>query len=90
MQTQLIRTDVQLNSQLFKRVKLKMIDERMSYRQKDKNGLGANISGRICPKNTKKFKKKVSFGGCNLGGIRGKLSRKEIYEDFSGFSINEV
>lgn len=67
-----------------------MIDERMSYRQKDKNGLGANISGRIRPKNTKKFKKKVSFGGCNLGGIRGKLSRKEIYEDFSGFSINEV
>lgn len=55
MQTQLIRTDVQLNSQLFKRVKLKMIDERMSYRQKDKNGLGANISGRIRPKKYKKI-----------------------------------
>lgn len=52
--------------------------------------LGLTLVVEYAQKNTKKFKKKVSFGGCNLGGIRGKLSKKEIYEDFSGFSINEV
>lgn len=87
MQTQLIRTTVQLDSRLLKKVKLKMINEQMSFRQMVENSLEANISGRILPKDPKQSKKKVSFGGYNLGGIKGKLSRKEIYEDVEAGAI---
>ncbi len=35
----------------------------------------------ISAKKRKTSKKKVILGGYNLGGIKGNLSRKEIYED---------
>lgn len=87
MQTQSIRTTVQLDPQLLKNVKLKMIDEQMSFRQMVESSLEAAISGRILPKTTKKSKKKISFGGYNLGGISSKLSRDEIYEDAEAGAI---
>ncbi len=77
MLNKLVRTTVQIDSVLFKQAKLKAISDGVTFRDLVETGLKAAIRA----KKNKISKKKVSFGGYDLGGIKGKFSRKEIYED---------
>jgi|GEM_PF-1649152 len=82
MQKQLVRTTVQIDQDLYKSVKLKMLNEQLSFRQMVETSLRAVVNDQLDLNPQRKTrKKKIKFGGYNLGGIKGKLSRKEIYEE---------
>lgn len=81
MNTQLVRTTVQLDPQLFKQVKLKMARDGLTFRDLVHTGLTAVVRGEVTEVPTNKRQKKIRFGGHNLGGYKGSLSRNDIYDD---------
>lgn len=81
MQNQLVRTTVQIDPQLLRQVKIKMAQDGLTFRDMVQTGLKAVLSGKLQLADAPKSKKKVSFGGYNLGIMKGGLRRKDIYAD---------
>ncbi len=79
MQTQLVRTTVQIDPELYRNVKLKMVQDDLTFKEIVEKSLTKFLQEK--PKQKKKSTKKVRFGGYHLGGIKGNLSRKEIYDE---------
>ncbi len=81
MQKQLVRTTVQIDPKLLRQAKIKMAREDITFRDMIQAGLQAIVDGKLQLADAPKSKKKVSFGGYNLGIMKGSLRRKDIYEE---------
>ena len=77
---QTIRTTVQFDPRLFQEAKLLAVREGLTFKKLVTRGLEAVVRGQV-PVKQNKSKSKVRFGGYDLGGIKSKISRAEIYED---------
>lgn len=80
---QLTRTTIQIEEELLKEAKKRAIDEAKTLRELIKEALEEKLGK---PKKRAKRKRKNLrfediFEAWDLGGIKGRLSREEIYED---------
>lgn len=78
MTEQLTKTTVYLDKYLLFLSKKRALEEGKTLKQVIKEALGKHLGITLA----KAPSKKINFGGYDLGKIKGKLTRQEIYERF--------
>ncbi|OGK08836.1 hypothetical protein A2767_07145 [Candidatus Roizmanbacteria bacterium RIFCSPHIGHO2_01_FULL_35_10] len=78
MQTQTVKTTVEINPDLLYMAKIKALKENKSLKEIINESLKKELGIKTKIKKTKP----VQIGGYNLGGIKGSLRREDIYENF--------
>lgn len=78
MDTQEVKTTIELDARLLYLAKMKALEEKKTLKEVIAESLAKEL--RIAKK--QKGRKTVKIGGYNLGGVKGNLSRADIYEDF--------
>lgn len=80
MQTQSVKTTIELTRDILYLAKMKALKERKTL----KAVITESLLKELSPKklNNKRNKLPIKIGGYKLGGIKGGLRRVDIYEDF--------
>ncbi len=81
LNNQLIRTTIEIDQTLLYYVKLKALKEQKTLRDIFTESLKHYCSEKTETQDLLKKSPQIKIGGYNLGGIKGNLSRKNIYDD---------
>lgn len=83
MQIQPIRTTIQIDPVLYRQVKIYMAEHGVTFRHMVETSMANWLADAKTTKLPRKSKENVRFSGYNMGKVKGKLRRAEIYEDRS-------
>lgn len=78
MDTNEVKTTIEIDAKLLYLVKMKALQEGKTL----KEVISESLTKELRVKEVKKEKKAIHIGGYNLGGVKGTLRRVDIYEDF--------
>jgi len=81
MQTQPVRTTVQIDPILYRQVKIKMAEEGITFRHMVETSMTNWLADAKTTKLPRKSKENVRFTGYNMGKVKGSLRRKDLYEE---------
>ena len=81
MQTQPIRTTIQIDPVLYRQVKIHMAEHGVTFRHMVETSMANWLADAKTTKLPRKSKENVRFAEYNMGKIKGSLRRKDLYEE---------